>query len=389
MTSALGWDDARRATSSAPALPVESVPLGEAVGRVLSEDVVAPHDLPHYRSSAMDGWAVAGGAPWLLTDARSENRALGPGEAAVVATGALVPEGTHGILQSEHGVVRDRYLDRNDSADALEPAPGRHIREAGEEAHAGEIIVVAGATLNPPQVALAAACAYDRLRVLALPRVAVVASGDEVDESGTPAPGRVRDSFGPQFPALIAQLGGRSVSVRRAPDLRDATIAELERAAATADLIVTTGGTGSSASDHVRAALTAMRVELLVPRVAMRPGGPTLLARLPAGPYVLALPGNPLAALMGMLTLGAPLLRRLAGRADEAEGSIVVSAAIPGRPGSTRLLPFRETDGLAVASEWSSAAMLRGLAEADGVLIVPETGLRAGEAARVLPLPWL
>jgi len=324
-TDSLGWHDARAvAEAAASALGTETVALDESIGRVLSHDLRALTDVPHYASSAMDGWAVSGAGPWQLVD----GPVLGPGLAAVIVTGGVIPVGTDAVLRSESGTVRAGRLESVSATG--EPHPGQHLRAAGGEARSGELVVSATTLLNPAHVALAAGCGHDAIGVIRRPR----------------------DS-----PGL-------------------------------AEVIVTTGGTGSSAVDHLRPALHALGAEFLVSRIAMRPGGPTMLARLPDGRLLLGLPGNPLAAMMGLLTIGMPLLAAFQGRISEV-GRVASAAAIEGRAGTSILVPFRLQQQQAVATPWLGSGMMRGLADSAGVLVVPPQGVRAGEVVDTLTLPWV
>ena len=368
-------------------LDPESVPLSEAIGRVLASDMVALCDVPHYASSAMDGWAVAGGAPWRLVRSKS----LEPGEAAPIVTGGLVPAGALAVLRSEHGVVRSTdsgpVLEPNDGARPGEPAAGDNVRPAGEEVAHSDVVFPSGTRLNPAHVAVAGVCGHDELPVLCAPRVALILTGDEVVGSGIPEPGQVRDTFGPQFPALIRMLGGIVTGARHLHDDLGLLLAAIA-GATDAEVIVTTGGTGRSTADHLHTALTQLGARILVDGIAMQPGGPALLAQLPDGRYLVGLPGNPLAAMMGMLTLAEPLLAGLAGAAEPTLGSVVTGLDLSGRPGLCRLLPYRLLDGAAATSPWFGSGMLRGLATADGVLVLPPVGARTGESVATLPLPW-
>lgn len=383
-TARPSWHDARAvaaaaaaAAAAASALPAETVPLDAAVGRRLADDLLSPIDLPHFASAAMDGWLVVGDGPWELTDAEPT-----AGQARHIVTGALVPEGATAVLRSESGAVADGVLR---STAPGEPRPGHHIRRPGTEALRGERVIEAGALLNPAHIALAASTGADELTVQAVPAVALVFTGDEVVTHGVPAAGRVRDSFGVQLPALIGLLGGRAVSAARVGDTLDDTVSALRDAHA--PLVVTTGGTGTSAADHVRDALEVLDARILVDGVAMRPGGPTRIAELPDGRLVAALPGNPLAAMLAAITLVEPLIAGLAGRAA-APTRPIAGIAAEGRPGTTTLVPYVVADGRAAVAVWRGSAMLRGLAHADGILVVPPGGLRDGEPAESVDLPW-
>jgi len=367
------WHEARAVAAAAgTALPPETVALHDAIGRRLAADLVTSIDLPHFASAAMDGWLVAGDGPWTLVDADP-----GRGQAAPIVTGALVPADAFAVLRSESGEIADGVLR---STVAGEPRAGHHIRHPGTEALTGERLIAAGTLLNPAHVALAAATGADDLPVAAVPPVALVFTGDEVVTAGAPGPGRVRDSFGVQLPALIGMLGGRVTGVARVPDRLDETVAALRDADAA--LIVTTGGTGTSTVDHLRDALRALGARLLVDGVAMRPGGPTRIAQLPDGRLVAALPGNPLAAMLAAITLVEPLLAGLAGR-PPVPTRPAGGAEAEARAATTVLVPYSEVDGRAVVARWRGAAMLRGLATATGILIVPPDS-----PAESLPLPW-
>jgi molybdopterin molybdotransferase len=382
------WHAARRQSflAATPLAPI-AVPLREAVGRTVANDVIALCEVPHYASSAMDGWAVAGPAPWQVVKAGI----IAAGEASLIVTGGLVPVGASGVLRSEHGTIvgtgDTAQLDRNAAAREDEPRTGENVRPAGEEVGMSDTVIRAGTVLNPAHIAVAAVSGHDELAVLPRPRVGLVLTGDEVVESGIPAPGYVRDTFGPQLPAFVALLGGEMAGSQRLPDDLDLLIATI-RAQQNAEVIITTGGTGASAADHLRSALHELGAEILIDGVAMRPGGPSLLAKLPDGRFLVGLPGNPLAAMMGMLTLAQPLLASLAGAAEPSLGSVTTGCELTGRPGLSRLLPYRLEDGVAMKSQWFGSGMLRGLAEADGVLISPPPGAHTGESVQMLALPW-
>lgn len=409
----VGWEQARHiAHGAGTALPFQTVQLAEALGQTLAEPVTALQDIPHYASSAMDGWAVHGEPPWTLVCAPPKDEhpwrrpsphresgaiPLAPGEATFIHTGGAVPPGATGVLRTEHGAVRGDILNRNDRARANEPASGEHVRPAGEEAPAGTQIIPANVTLNPAQIALAAVCGYDNLPVLRPPRVSLLMTGDEVIESGLPEPGQVRDTFGPQLPAFVTMLGGHVDTAGRARDDLDDVVAaisaealdELSLHRASGDVLITTGGTGSSSADHIRRALSLLGAEFIIDGIAMRPGHPTLLARLQDGRFLVGLPGNPLAAMMAMLTVVAPLLAGLRGaplpdleqvRAGEEFGEL---------RGRSRLVPYGIESGRAVPRSHHRSGMLRGLAEADGVMVIPPDGCTVDQSVQALRLPWV
>ncbi len=366
-------------------LRLQTLQLSGTVGRVTARDVESLCPVPHYDSSAMDGWAVSGAAPWALVDTPR----LEHGQATTVLTGGLIPSGCEAVLRSERGTVRDsdtgQLLDRN-GARPDEPRPGEHIREAGTEARTGDTVIAAGTVLNPAHIAVAAVCGHDQLEVVGIPQVELLLTGDEVIESGVPEPGYVRDSFGPQLPSVIAMLGASVFSARHlADDLAVFTAAIND---SRADVIITTGGTGGSCADHLHTALHDLGAHILIDGVSMRPGSPSLLARLSDGRFLVGLPGNPLAAMVGVLTLVEPLLAALSGDHEPELGSVTVHGDLTGRPATSRLLPYRLEGGVAVQSRWQGSGMMRGLAEAAGFLVCPPEGVAAGSDAQTLGLPW-
>jgi molybdopterin molybdotransferase len=377
VSTRISWHDARAIAGAVSSLAPELVTLDESVGRRLIEDLVTPIDLPHFASSAMDGWLVVGDGPWTLTDDPP-----GVGQARIIVTGAFVPPTATAVLRSESGVVVDLLL-RSTVPD--EPRPGQHIRSAGGEASRGETLIGGGTLLNPAHVALAASTGTDGLRVAAVPTIALILTGDEVVTNGVPGLGQVRDSFGVQLPALFGMLGGRVTRSTRVGDDIAATVQAI--VGSPEPLIVTTGGTGASAVDHVRAALRALDARVLIDGVAMRPGGPTSMAELPDGRLVVSLPGNPLAAMVSAITLCEPLLAGLGG-IPERMLRTVVAPAVAGRPGSTSLVPHALIDGRSTIAAWRGSGMMRGLAGAHGLLVVPSSGLAEGDPAESVDLPW-
>ncbi|HEY2643637.1 MAG TPA: molybdopterin molybdenumtransferase MoeA, partial [Galbitalea sp.] len=193
----MSWHEARTISLSvAPPHASERVPLAVAHGRVLASALLALSELPHYSSSAMDGWAVAGSPPWRIVDRAS----LEGGDCRPIVTGGAIPAGAFAVLRSEHASL-DAEGRLVPAADARpdEPRPGEHIRYSGEEARSGEVLIAAGTMLNPAHVALAASAGHDELDVQGRPRVRLLFTGDEVVLRGIPGPGFVRDSFGPML----------------------------------------------------------------------------------------------------------------------------------------------------------------------------------------------
>ena len=386
------WEEARGlAWSATSPLPALTRTLGTALGQVLAADVHALHPMPHYASSAMDGWAISGSGPWILAEPGAR---LSPGQAVPIVTGGLIPAGAKAVLRSESGLLSTDddglpVLVLGGGARPGEPKNGQHIRPAGQEAPAQELLIKAGATLNPAHIALAALGGHDELPVLGRPAVKIVLTGDEVVASGIPEPGFVRDAFSPQIGAVVGMLGGTVVGLQRAADnLASMLDALSDDEDDPADVVITTGATGHSTADFLREAIRTLGGTLHVPHIAMRPGHPTLLAELPDGRFIVGLPGNPLAAMVGLMTLGAPLLARLGSLPRPVVGEVACGSPVKAYHGPTRLMPYRLVYGLASPCAHTDSAMMRGLASADGIMVVPPHGAKMGELLPAIPLPW-
>jgi len=354
----------------------------------------------------MDGWAVNGSGPWILSE---PGQRLAPHQASPIVTGGLIPPGAKAVLRSESGDITTDddglpILALGGRAKPGEPRNGQHIRRAGEEATEGEVLLKAGTVLNPAHIALAALAGLDHLNVLGKPLVRFLLTGSEVVVHGVPGPGQVRDTFGPQLGSVVELLGGIAGERLRVGDSYEEWLAALQdtdfqdteplpggpdvEAEPPADVVITTGGTGRSGTDHFRKAVAELGGELLIDGIAMRPGHPAVLAELPDGRFVLGLPGNPLAAMMALFTVGGPLLAALGHGKLEDVAEVPCGAIIDADPGRTRLMPFRLMYGLASPAQHAGPGMMRGLAAADGVMVVPPHGVQMGELVPAFALPW-
>ncbi|MFE5685210.1 molybdopterin molybdotransferase MoeA [Streptomyces sp. NPDC056512] len=363
------------------------VPLDRALGLTLAEPLAALSDLPSFDTSAMDGWVVAGPGPW---DVRAEGilagqdrpEPLSDGEAVQIATGARIPRDATAVIRSEHG----RTDDKGRLFALGDVGHGQDIRPRGQECRSGDQLLPTGALVTPAVLGLAAAAGYDELLTVARPRVEVFILGDELLTEGLPREGLIRDALGPMLPAWLRALGAEVTSVRRLGDDPKALLTAVR--ASDADLVVTTGGTASGPVDHVHPTLSRVDAELLVDGVAVRPGHPMLLARTKEGQHLVGLPGNPLAAVSGLLTLAEPLLRTLAGRPEQEPYTVPLQAAVHGHPHDTRLVPVVVRGENAVPLRYNGPAMLRGIAAADGLAVVAPGGAKAGQEVEILDLPW-
>ena len=322
----LTFEEARaRILTGAVRLGQESIPLGEAAGRVLAERIVATYPLPPFDHSAMDGYAVRladllGGGPFELRVGADESRAgraaraLAPGEACRIFTGAALPQGADAVVMQED-VARD-----GDRVTLMSrPRPGAHVRAAGEDLRPGQEALAEGTRLLPGHLSLAASLDRGELTVARRPSVAIVCTGDELRAPGSSGgPASIPESNGVALAALVRQVGGEPRVLPSIGDDLDATAAALDQALAGADLVLTVGGVSVGDHDLVRPALARVGVELDFYKVAIKPGKPLAFGRREiAGKLVrvLGLPGNPASALATFTLFAAPLLRALQGDA--------------------------------------------------------------------------
>ncbi|MFE3249429.1 molybdopterin molybdotransferase MoeA [Streptomyces sp. NPDC059209] len=394
----------RSAATAPPPAPAPArtrrVPLEQALGLVLAEPLVAFTDLPSFDTSAMDGWAVSGPGPWSVRSGRAGEpdhpdaptpgilaghaaaTPLPDGTAVRIATGARIPPDATAVVRSEHA-----RTDPTGHLHAERPvAHGQDIRPRGQECRSGDRLLPAGAVVTPAVLGLAAAAGYDELLTARRPTVDVLVLGDELLVRGLPHDGLIRDALGPMIAPWLRALGADVIDTRRVADDAHALFRAVTESEA--DLVLTTGGTAAGPVDHVHPVLARAGAELLVDGVAVRPGHPMLLARLASGRHLVGLPGNPLAAVSGLLTLAEPLLRTLGGRAPQPAYHAPVRDEVHGHPYDTRLVPFVHRDDRLVPLRFNGPAMLRGIAVADGLAVVPPGGARQGDELEVLDLPW-
>ncbi|MFJ5530253.1 molybdopterin molybdotransferase MoeA [Streptomyces sp. NPDC093261] len=399
------WPEARaaaaRAARSVPCREPVDVPLDAALGLVLAGPLTALTDLPSFNTSAMDGWAVAGPGPWDVREegvlaGHTEPAPLEDGEAVRIATGARIPPDTTAVLRSEHGHMDDKgrlyaalppALGSARTGSTPTVAHGQDIRPRGQECHAGDQLLPPGALVTPAVLGLAAAAGYDTLSVRPRPRVEVLVLGDELLTEGPPRDGLIRDALGPMLPPWLRALGADVVALRRLGD--DAEALHRAVTSSTADLVVTTGGTAGGPVDHVHPILCRIGAELLVDGVKVRPGHPMLLARTRDDQHLVGLPGNPLAAVSGLLTLAEPLLRGLTGRVAPEPCTLPLRGSSHGHPYDTRLVPVAVRADHAVPLHYNGPAMLRGIAAADALAVVPPGGAQSGQELELLDLPWV
>lgn len=396
----LSVDEARaRITAALRPTEAEVVHLAEAWGRVAAVPLAARVTQPPQDVSAMDGYALRAadgaqaarlrvvgaapaGHPWPGT--------LQPGEALRLFTGSVMPDGADAVLLQEDASEADGLVTVREAV-----AAGRHIRRAGQDFAAGDVLIEAGRRLTARDVGLAAAGNVPWVTVHRRPRVAILATGDEIALPGEPIPpGGIVSSNAHALAAFVRAGGGDPLVLPIARDDPDVIAAA---AGVPADLLVTTGGASVGVHDLVQAGLGQRGLAVDFWKIAMRPGKPLMFGLLGATP-VLGLPGNPVSALVCALLFLRPALARLGGLADT---DLTTEPARLGAPLPAndrrqdhlraRLAPGPDGTPIATAFERQDSAMLRLFAAADALILrAPHAeAAPAGAAVQVIRLDRL
>ncbi len=348
----LSVDDARtRVLESVEPLATEKVSLREALGLVSATEVRAPHALPRFDNSAMDGYAVAaadtsGAGEYTPVELEivGEVRAGGSdevvveaGTAARIMTGAPLPAGADAIVMVEVTEEKDGKVLVKTSVEK-----GQHVRPAGDDLDAGEILVREGLELGPGELALLGSMGVTPVEIRRGPRVALLVTGDElVDPEEEPGPGQIRDSNALALLALLERAGARPVLSERVPDRREAVVEAFERAAEAADLVVSSGGVAVGKYDFVKDVVEELgNIELW--RVAMQPGKPVVLGSVSNVPF-LGLPGNPVSVHVGFEQFVRPAIRKMRGCSSLLRPTLdaTLTETITKRPGRLHFVRVR------------------------------------------------
>ncbi|MGV3760106.1 MAG: gephyrin-like molybdotransferase Glp [Actinomycetota bacterium] len=388
------------------ARPAVTVPLEQARGLVLAEDVVASEAVPPFAASAMDGYAVVAAdvagatatAPVRLpvvaevAAGHPAPRPLAPGEAMRIFTGAPMPEGADAVVMVE----RTERLDGGDAVAIGHPATvGDHVRGAGDDVQPGDVVFRAGDLLSPGHLGVLATLGVTDVPVRPRPRVGVLSTGDELVRGGGPLrPGQIRESNGPALLALLAEDGFEAVDLGVAPDDEGAITAALEGAAASCHAVLTSGGVSMGDLDLVKVVLERMG-EMRWMQIAIRPAKPFAFGVLGPDIPAFGLPGNPVSSMVSYELLARPALRRMAGHPDgrwhRSPVAATVAEAMPRRPDGklhlVRVVGERTPEGALVvrSAGGQGSHQLTGMARADGLALVPDgDGLPAGAPVRVL-----
>lgn len=390
LQAVLGW--------SSP-LPSEPVPIEEAIGRALCEEIRAVRTLPPWDNSAMDGYAVRAietqNAPLRLKVTQTIYAGKGPEfplaerTCARIMTGAPLPPGADAVVPQERTTRESDWVLIHDPALARQ-----HVRDRGEDAHSGEVLLAKGTPLGLPEAGLLWAQGFREVPVPRRPTVAIASTGDELVGLGQPDHGRLIDTNSPSLAAAVNRAGAVATQLGIASD-ELSSVERLFEQGLGHDLLLTCAGASVGEKDFALRALERLGVELAFSKVAMKPGKPLTFGRKGAT-LVFALPGNPTSALVCFELFVRPCLKRLLGHRE------VTWSFVRGRAAT----PYRKPTGLShfvrVSTRWSgdelwaeplasqTSGALRSAAAATHLMVVPAHlgELEAGEPVSLLPLAW-
>ncbi|PWK09633.1 gephyrin-like molybdotransferase Glp [Tumebacillus permanentifrigoris] len=405
LTLEAAWEETMSRTA---ALGTEEVELMDAYGRFLGKKVTARLPFPAFDRSALDGYAVRAAdlkdAPVTLRvleevgAGQVPTQVVGTGQATRIMTGAPIPVGADAIVRLE---VTERVDGSHEAQTVphvrilLTVAAGEAISRQGEDTPAGALLLEAGCQIGGAELAVLGANGVDRVTVYRRPRVGVIVSGAEVRPAGQSLEaGQVYDSNGPMLAGLIREQGGHPILYGQVGDDLEATARLVKKAAASCDLLLTTGGVSVGDYDLMRDAYVQAGGELLFWKVSMRPGTPVTYARVGATP-VFGLSGNPAAAFINFVLLVQPVLRKLAGHAQPEHRPVKamldsqIDARVIGLDRFLRVnLIMQEAVLTAVLPTHSQkAGILTTLPHTDALLRIPGgTSVQHGQLVDVYPL---
>jgi molybdopterin molybdotransferase len=374
----------------------EQVGLAAAAGRVLAQDLKSPIDVPGFDNSAMDGYALHSRDIEAARDtglpvtrritAGSVGGKLQPGCAARIFTGAPMPKGADTVVMQEMCRVADDRMWVETAA-----AAGANVRPRGNDIATGSVVLEHGTLLQAAHLGLAASVGIGTVAVLRRLRVGIFSTGDELVEPGKPlAPGQIYNSNRYQLNALLAAQGCEVIDLGSIADNFGSTRETLLKAAAQADLVMTTGGVSVGEEDHVKAALQAVG-ELTLWRIRMKPGKPLAFGRVGDTPFI-GLPGNPVSVFVTFLLFARPYLHAMQGRTGTGPRRYQVRSGFnyhaKQRREYVRVRLHMDQDGMPVAETFprQGSDVLSSVAWADGLVEVPEdASVQAGATVSFLP----
>jgi molybdopterin molybdotransferase len=303
---------------------IENLPVANSLGRIIAQDIVADMDLPDFRRATMDGYAVQGASTFGASDGNPaylsvtgsvamgefSDLIIGPGQAAKIATGGMLPRGADSVIMVEHTA----FIDETTIEAYRSVAPGQNIIEVGEDYCKGKIVLNSGVRIRPQEAGLLAAFGRQHIAVHQQPVIGIISTGDEIvatDE--TPGPGQIRDINTFTLSGLVQQAGGQCISYGIVKDKFDALFEKCVQALAQCDMVMVSGGSSVGARDLTIEILTAMqKTKILFHGISISPGKPTILAKA-RGKAFWGLPGHVVSAMVVFSRVVKPFMEHIAG----------------------------------------------------------------------------
>ena len=402
----MGLDQVMGLAPGFPAMPLETVPLNAASARILGQDIVADQDLPSFRRSTMDGYAVHSGATFGASEANpawlqiagtiamgeTPSFSLAPDEAAPISTGGMLPEGADSVVMVEHSEpVDEATVEIYKSV-----APLQHVVDRAEDYRQGQKIIKAGTRIRPQENGVLAALGMTDIEVFQRPTVAIISTGDEiVPVEETPAPGKIRDMNSHTLAALIQEAGAIPLQMGIVKDNRADLFDACSQAVEKADMVLISGGSSVGMRDFTVDVLSDLpETELLLHGISISPGKPTILARSGNKP-VWGLPGHVVSAMVVFKVVVLPFLKKLMGQQDWADKGLVIPAILTRNVASAQgrtdfiRVDLQEKEGkLYAAPVLGKSGLIRTMVMASALLEIGENveGLEKDTMVNVLPM---
>lgn len=379
----------REVQASRKTPPLLHVALAECAGRILAENAIADRDYPPFNRSVRDGFTVRAadlpGRLRVIGEVRAGeelSKEVGAGEAVEIMTGAPVPRGADAVVMVEHCTRHD-----DGSMETAQTAsPGSNIAHTGCEAHKGDVVLHSGTRIDYTCVAWLATTGYTAVPVYQRPRVAIIATGDEILEvSEAPAPHQIRNSNAWSLATQVKRAGGEPVILPIARDKRDATAALISQGLEY-DMLLLSGGVSAGKYDFVEAALSDCGAEFFFDRVLIQPGQPVVFGKA-RGKYFFGLPGNPASTMVTFEIFGRAALELLSGAHDASMPLTMARLTRPFRhkPGLTRFLPATVSCAEVTPVDWQGSGDVPSMCRANAFLVA-DAGRAEYEAGDTIPV---
>ncbi len=389
-----------------PRVAAETIPIAETLGRVLAEDVVSDVNLPDFRRTTVDGYAVKAsssfgaseGTPAYLAVGgtirmgETPDFSLGPGEAARISTGGMLPEGADSVVMIEH----TEALDEATIEVYKSVAPGQHVIEIGEDFQKEEVVLKAGRKIRPQEMGLLAAFGRETVTVYKKPVVGIISTGDEVVSiDQTPAVGQIRDINSYTLASLVRESGGEPVTRGIVRDDYETLLKTCRSAVEETDMILISGGSSVGTRDFTIDVLSALSdSEILVHGISISPGKPTILANVQQKAFW-GLPGHVVSAMIVFTMITRPFLRHIAGLDGEEHRTFSIPARLSrnipsaqGRVDYVRVRLVQKEDGLWAEPIRGKSGLINTMVRADGLIQIDRDteGLDQGETVSVISM---